>query len=339
MPALTILNDIPQGLLTARASDLADLLGGPTLIHLSGRRPEPLFVSILLHGNEDVGLQAIQQLLIAHAVHALPRAMSIFIGNVLAAQRGVRRLEGQPDFNRVWPGADDVGSPEHDMMRQIVAEMRRRLPFASVDLHNNTGHNPHYACVNCLASPHLRLATLFSRTIVYFQRPHGVQSTAFAEFCPAVTCECGKVGDALGVSHAADFLRTCLHLAEIPTSPPSPGDMHLFHTVATVKVAPSVTFSFSSSFADVCFRADLEELNFQELAAGCVLGDRRPGAPAGLEIVDQEGRDVTANFIETEGDSISLRKPAIPAMLTCQESIIRQDCVGYFMERYPGPNA
>lgn len=52
MSALTILNAIPQGLLTARAADLADLLGGPTLIDLSGRRPDPLFVSILLHGNE-----------------------------------------------------------------------------------------------------------------------------------------------------------------------------------------------------------------------------------------------------------------------------------------------
>src|SRR5204862_4360672 len=127
MSALTILNDIPHGLLTARASDLAGLLGGPTLIHLPGRRPQPLFVSILLHGNEDVGLKAIQQLLIAHAAHELRRAVSIYIGNVLAAQRGVRRLEGQPDFNRVWPGADNDGTPEHEMMRRIVAEMRPRL--------------------------------------------------------------------------------------------------------------------------------------------------------------------------------------------------------------------
>jgi succinylglutamate desuccinylase len=308
-------------------------------MHLPGRRPEPLFVSILLHGNEDVGLQAVQRLLIAHAARELPRAMSIYIGNVLAAQRGVRRLGGQPDFNRVWHGADDDGTPEHEMMRQIVAEMRQRRPFASVDLHNNTGRNPHYACLNGLEPPHLRLATLFSRTVVYFQRPRGVQSTAFAAFCPAVTCECGKVGDELGVSHASDFLRTCLHLAEIPAGPPLPGDMHLFHTVATVKVPPAVTFSFSSSAADLCFRADLEELNFQELAAGCILGYRRPGGPVGLEILDQEGRDVTAEFVETEGDVISLRKPAIPAMLTCQESIIRQDCVGYFMERYPGLDA
>lgn len=338
MSLLTILNEIPRGLLTARAGDLADLLAGPTLIHLSGRRPEPLFVSVMLHGNEDVGFEAVKQLLIEHAGNELPRALSILIGNVVAAQRGLRRLDMQPDFNRVWPGADDDGTPEHEMMRRIVAEMRERQPFASVDLHNNTGRNPHYVCVNRLEAHHLRLAALFSRTVVYFQRPRGVQSMAFAPFCPAVTCECGKVGDASGVAHAGEFLRTCLHLVELPTGPPPAGDMHLFHTVATVKVPPAVTISFTPSPADVCFRADLEDLNFQELPAGYLLGYRRPGGPVGLEVLDQEGRDVTAEFIETEEVEILLRQPAIPAMLTCQESIIRQDCVGYFMERCLAPD-
>jgi succinylglutamate desuccinylase len=335
MSSLRTLSGVPDGLLTARAADLADLLGGPTLIHLPGRRSEPLFVSVLLHGNEDVGLRAVQQLLEAHATHELPRALSIFVGNVLAAQRGVRRLDWQPDFNRVWPGSEVQETPEHGLMRGIVEDMRQRRPYASVDLHNNTGRNPHYACVNSLAAPHLRLAALFSRTIVHFQRPRGVQSMAFTPFCPAVTCECGKVGDANAVLHGADFLRTCLHLAELPAGPPPPGDMHLFHTVATIKVSPDIKFSFSSANTDLQFRDDLEELNFQELEAGCILGRRRTGAPAGVEIVDQEGHDVTAEFVETEGDSVSLRKATIPAMLTCQESIIRQDCLGYFMERYP----
>lgn len=53
---LRVVDRLPDGLLQARATDLARVLGGPTLIHLPGIRPEPLFVSILLHGNEDVGL-------------------------------------------------------------------------------------------------------------------------------------------------------------------------------------------------------------------------------------------------------------------------------------------
>ena len=33
-------------------------------------------------------------------------------------------------------------------MRDVVEFVRRETPFASIDIHNNTGHNPHYACVN-----------------------------------------------------------------------------------------------------------------------------------------------------------------------------------------------
>ena len=57
---LRIVERLPSGILDACPADLADLLEGPTLIHLPGRRAEPLFVSILLHGNEDVGLLAVQ---------------------------------------------------------------------------------------------------------------------------------------------------------------------------------------------------------------------------------------------------------------------------------------
>ena len=43
---------IPEGLLEAEATELLDLLGSPTLIHLQGEQPEPLFISTLLHGKE-----------------------------------------------------------------------------------------------------------------------------------------------------------------------------------------------------------------------------------------------------------------------------------------------
>ena len=101
---LTRLHALPEGFLDTSARALHRVLPGPTLIHLPGRRTPELFVSVLLHGNEDVGLVAIQQVLKAHAGRELPRALSILIGNVTAAQEGVRRLDGQPDYNRVWPG-------------------------------------------------------------------------------------------------------------------------------------------------------------------------------------------------------------------------------------------
>ena len=143
----------------------------------------------------------------------------------------------QPDYNRVWPGCEDRGTPEHALMRQVMETMQARDVFASIDVHNNTGMNPHYACVNVIDNRFLHLATMFGRTVVYFIRPCGVQSLAMSRICPSVTLECGKPGQLNGVEHARDYLHACLHLAEHPEHPVSPHDIDLFHTVATVKVA------------------------------------------------------------------------------------------------------
>lgn len=337
MSSLTILYDLPEELRSSSAADLWRYLPGPTLIHLRGRREVPLFVSILLHGNEDVGLRAVQQVLREHARRDLPRSMSLFVGNVAAARAGVRRLDDQPDYNRVWPDGDDGRTAEHATMRQVVAEMERRRVFASIDLHNNTGLNPHYACVNCLESAHLHLAALFSRTVVYFRLPRGVQSMAFGRFCPAVTCECGKVGDTAGVARAAEFITTCLHLSELPTHAVTSGDVHLFHTVARVTVPAGTTFTFAADDAQLSFPPNLESFNFQELGANTVLANRRPESNTALEVRDESGRDVSDEFLTVGGDVIRLKKPVMPSMLTSDAQVIGQDCLCYFMERLALP--
>lgn len=69
-------SDIPAGLLEAGPEALADLLGGPSLVHLPGRREQPLFASVLLHGNETTGFLALQELLRKYRDKTLPRALS-----------------------------------------------------------------------------------------------------------------------------------------------------------------------------------------------------------------------------------------------------------------------
>ena len=87
---LTVLDTLPERFLDTPARELHRVLPGPTLIHLPGRRPTPLFVSVLLHGNEDSGVVALQRVLRAHAGRELPRALSILVGNVAAAREGLR---------------------------------------------------------------------------------------------------------------------------------------------------------------------------------------------------------------------------------------------------------
>ena len=336
---LKILEQVPAALLTATPGELADLLGGPALLHLPGRRQPALFVSVLLHGNEDVGLKAMQRVLRRYRGTELPRALSFFIGNVAAARHGLRRLDHQPDYNRVWPGGPQHGLAEEALMAEVVNGMRTRGVFASIDVHNNTGLNPHYACVNDTAAPFLHLATLFSRTVVYFAEPAGVQSLAFAPLCPAVTIECGKPGSAGGDVHAAEFIDAALHLSGFPQHPVAAHDIDLYHTVATVKIPDTLRFSFDDTPADLRFAPDIDHLNFRELAAGAPFAQIAPTCHTPLLVPDSADGNRWAEFFAIQEGALVLRRAMMPSMLTLDARIIRQDCLCYLMERLTLPSA
>lgn len=324
----------PEGFLAAGARDLHTVLPGPTLVHLPGRREPALFVSILLHGNEDVGLLAVQRILKRYAGRTLPRALSVFVGNVGAARSGLRRNAGEPDYNRVWPGTATPDCDEARVMRSVVTRMRERGVFASVDLHNNTGLNPHYACVTVPDAPSLQLASLFSRTAVYFRAPAGVQAAAFAALAPAITCECGQIGDLAGAAQATSLLDACLHLDALPRHAVASGDLHLFHTVAIVKPRANLSLSFDGSVADLMFVPDVDHFNFRELPAGTQLG--RCSSADALRATAENG-DVSELYFGLRDGMLTLKRPCIPAMLTRDQRAIQQDCLCYLMEPMPLP--
>ena len=334
---LTIREDLPASLLTAQPEDLQQLLGGPTLFHWPGRREPAVFVVVLQHGNETTGWYAVQRLLRKYVDETgeikLPRVLSLFIGNVAAAAQGKRRLASQLDYNRVWPGGDAQQSPEAHLMAEVLDVMKTRGTFASVDVHNNTGRHPHYACVNHLTPVHLQLATLFNRTVVYFIRPQGVQSMAFGRFCPAITIECGQVGALAGIEHAFEFLDACLHLSHIPETNVAPHDLDLFHTIATAKLVGAKRASFTPGEQGLIFRDDLDQLNFQELTVGTRLANRVQDTDTFIAVTDEAGAEVTDDFLYDQEDTVRLKQNVIPAMLTRDLEIIRDDCVCYFMER------
>ena len=314
-------------------TDIHQVFPQPTLIHLQGDNPQPLFVSVLMHGNEDTGFFAVQKLLLKYRQRSLPRALSIFIGNVSAARSGLRRLNDQPDYNRVWPGSDVVDCAESRLMLQVVERMQRLSPFASIDLHNNTGMNPHYGCINRLDAKFLQLAKLFSRTVVYFETPTGVQSMAFAEFCPAITVECGKPHLPNGIAHAMDYVDSILHLKDIPSEPVTEKEVDLFHTVARVTVSEDYSFSFTDRQADIFFDPVIEKLNFSEAKKGMSFAEVRDGVGMGLIAWDDRGNDMTERFFQKVQNQIQLNITAMPAMITLNEEIVRQDCLCYLMER------
>jgi hypothetical protein len=329
-PTLNILQQLPLGLLELEATQVHTLLGGPTLIHLPGEREAPLFVSVLLHGNETTGWEAMRALLQQYQGQKLPRALSLLIGNTSAAAEGARHLPNQPDYNRIWSGGKGI---EQQMMQTVIQQMEALHPFASIDLHNNTGRNPHYGCVNQLEPSYLQLATLFSRTVVYFTQPSEVQSIAMSKICPAITVECGRPGEPHGVAHALEFLQSCLHLSEIPTHPVADHDIDLFHTVATVKVPSTIEVGFGSNKGDLCLIKDLDRLNFQEIPAGTLFGKLCSDHLKHIEVWSESGKDMGDHFFNVESGTLRTRKTVMPSMLTRDIEVIRQDCLCYLMER------
>jgi len=332
---LNIMHELPAGFLRAEAREMGALLGGPTLIHLAGRRQPALFVCILLHGNETTGLRAIQRVLVRHRGQLLPRALSIFVGNVTAAQYGLRRLDGQPDYNRIWPSAEDATTPEHALAACVTADMGNRGVFASIDVHNNTGVNPHYGCVTCLDAAFLHLATLFARTVVFFRIPRGVQSMAFAGLGPSITIECGKSDSEPGVTRAAEFIDACLHLDHFPTRSLGEHEIDIFHTVAVVTIPAEVAFGFGEPQMPIDFPPDLERMNFRELPPGECLA--LLNGSARLQVRDEAGQDVFERFFVVESGRLLTRRRVMPAMLTRDSLVIRQDCLCYLMERLKLP--
>lgn len=329
--ALQQYDGVPEGMLDCTSIELEPILGGPSLIYVEGKRKPPLFVCVLQHGNEPTGFEAIQEILRKYEGAPLPRAMWLFVANVSGASAGLRVAPGQNDYNRAWPGTEMPNTPEAALMKQVVDKVTAEPLFASVDLHNNTGSNPHYGCVNKLDDAYLQLASLFDRTVVYFTRPVGVQSLAFAQHCPAVTLECGQAGENAALTHAVDYLDACLHLAEIPPHPVAPHDLHLLHTVAVAKMLPNVSFGFHGN-PDVLFRPDLDQKNFGTFERGETIAVVRAGVGLPVIVTDDKGADITDRLFELVGDRLVARKSFIPSMATRDVAVIRQDCLFYVME-------
>lgn len=331
---LHIIDEIPNSLLEVAPADLHQILPGPTLLKIPGEKEPPFFICTLLHGDEPTGFLAVQQLLNRYLQQEkpLPRSIWLFLGNIAAARENVRHFHDQPDYNRIWKGGE---LPEHQLVEQLLEILQSNKPFAGVDIHNTSGRNPHYACVNKLDGPFINLGRLFSPVIVYFTRPEEVISRALAELCPAITVESGLAGDPFGVDHVLDFLEQCLALDSIPTNANNPTQPRVYHSIARIEVPDNCRIGFgeASTETDINFVENLESMNFVEQAENTLVGwQHNPDLK--LAVVDEHGEDVSEGFISYENGEIRLIRSVVPSMFTTFAPNILDDCLGYLMQRY-----
>ncbi len=327
-------DSVPEGFLDTPVNELHRVLPGPSLIEVEGNMRPPLFVATLLHGNEPTGIAALQKLLKKYGPGGdpLPRSLLIFVGNVLAARENQRRFSWQPDYNRIWTGGD---LPEHAMAGEVLRRLKRERVFACIDIHNTSGRNPHYACLNRLDAPFVHLARLYSPTLVYFTRPGEVLSLAMSDHCPAITIESGKPDDAYGVQHAFEFLEKCLKLDTVPDFPVHEEELYIYHSIARIHVPRKsrIGFNHAPDGLDFTFLEDIDGNNFAELPENSLLGWRH-NERMRLTVLDENDRDVEGKYIEYQNGEIRLKRSVVPSMFTTNETIVHQDCLGYLMERF-----
>ena len=329
------LHGLPEGFFDITTANIRSLFPNPTLIQLDGEDPNFLFIAILLHGNEYSSLRIMQRLLAKYA-GGLPRSILLFIGNVRAAEANLRRLPDQVDYNRCWPGTL-MESCATSRMAQRVIEIAQGLPlFAALDIHNNTGKNPHYACISDPSGQNQNLAASFNRiAMVYKQK--GVCTRAFDGVCPAATLECGIPGDPAGIEHASRLVEELLTLAQISDAIPSRDKLHLVESHLNVHIPKHVSYEFDlEADVDLKFAQDIEARNFTLIDPQQAFALTRIDRP--LQILDADQHDVTDEVLRVEQGKVYLNQTLMPAMITRDKLVIQQDCLCHLLQDYL-PNA
>lgn len=329
---LNLLTELPKGFFEIKSQNIKKIFPKPSLIYLKGSKQEPLFISILLHGNEYSGLIIMQNILKKY-VDNLPRPIWLMIANVNAAEKNCRYLEGQVDFNRAWPSTLMQENATTRLMQETFDIVSKDGLFAFVDIHNNTGISPHYSCITNVNKDNMYLAALFNHFAITFKWPKGVSTMAFDNICPAVILECSKPGNTVAIEHAVSLIDGLLHLDHFPKKTFSEHDLQLVETFATIKVSNGVSFDFGiNENVDLYFDFNFEKLNFSEIKKGTVIAHTKVTKP--LIALNQKGKDIADEVFSIKNNKVYVNKTYIISMITSEKKIIAQDCLCYLLEDY-----
>ena len=310
-------------LTSRRAHELASILHTPTLFDFSSSEQAPFFLSVLLHGNETSGWDALRTLVQEEYQNKNLPSCLILIGNVQAAQHNKRMLDGQPDFNRIWEGGS---SPYAKWADDVISFLETKHPWFALDVHNNTGPNPHHSIVTSIDATTMSAARLFSQTAIFAQQPPGVLTRRTSAFCTSITIEAGLPEDPGSAARAREYISVLWKAGTVPETDTSDQELFQNNVRVLIENADTITDDQVPKFAPKLYR-----YNFKIIPEGTELA-RLVVDHARLRAVDEDQRDQTRTFLTYKGKNVSLRRDTILSMYTEDPRIARQDCVCYFLE-------
>lgn len=329
---LKFLNNLPSKFFEIDQENVLEVFDSPTIIRLKGKiDTRPVFVSTLLHGNETSSFVILQEYLKKYENTELPRSIIIFVGNPQAYHKNVRHLKDQLDYNRIWQQGH---SYEHLVAKEVYEYLKAQNLYASLDFHNNTGKNPHYACINKRNIEFIRLAQNFSQKIVYFTEPESVLSLKMANLCPSLTLECGLSGSYQGIINGIQLLETTMD-SKSAWEKKDIKIKYVYQSFGTILVHPNVALNFDHDerFDGISLIKDFDEYNFSEISIGTSLGfiqDKRT-----IKVVNNSGVNITDHFLNLENNEVKVANPFTASMFTKNTSVAKSDCLGYLMKKLP----
>lgn len=333
---LDLWDSIPEYFFELPIEEALKNISNPTLVHIKGQNPQPLFVSTLLHGNELSGIIAVRNLLKKYleASRHLPRDLYLLIGNPKAAQQGVRHLDNQPDYNRIWHPT--FNGPERSFTQKIHDIIDNNPPIALIDIHNNTGHNPLYSCISKKTPETLYLASFFSRIAIYTDEPATTLFIAMHDAAPTIVLECGKSKDPLGIYHAELMIDKALKLERFPDTMPPSDSYDLYQTIGRIMLRSVARLRIGSNRESNCLTINehIETFNFQPVSKDTIWAwsdvDENDWIIECFPGFDNQ------YFYKDNENAIRNSQEIVPAMLTIDPLVISQDCLGYLMFRING---
>jgi len=328
--------DFDRASLPERDLDFLRELAGPSLIRIPGRDSSRVRVaSTLLHGNEPSGLRAMLRYLRSGVVPAVD--VVLFIGAVGTALCEPpffnRAIPGERDANRCWRPPWDT--PQGEVARQVLDQLRAIAPECLVDLHNNTGHNPAYGVAFQIGHAELSLVSLFADRAVHTPIELGTLVEATVDLCPSVTVECGRAGDAVADAAAWVGLERYLDWDVIDFEKPLVPLMLLEEPVRVcVREGTTLAFGDAPDFAaEVTISRDIDKHNFERLAPGSAIGWLRDPHAWPLLAERADGVECSRELFEVEDGVLRSRRAFVPIMMTTNRRIALSDCLFYAVQR------
>lgn len=314
-------NYIPGGLLDTHARDLHEVLYGPSLIQLTGRETRPIAISVLLNGDDDTGLQALQQVLKRYANQLLPRSLLIFIANVDAAKFAVPHLNGQGDYQQLFANTDtDLDNPEAEVVAKARQVMFSRKPLLHVQLHRCATTSRDVVVIPELDATSLKFAQYFSRHIVVSPEDF---NTAQAPKIPQMAAYAGSKDNEDAADRLEELLDTLIHWHQILDIDADPELFNLYEIAASVQLPEDMSFGFGSAQTNVRFIEDLEDYSFVHTQKGLTIGFVKENEQARFLIEHREHQDAHS-FLLVEKNEIKLNSSLTPAFVNMTETRIRQ---------------